>query len=113
MLDSLPYSNADQKSSRGNIDEKHFDKHEVHDHTIKAVQKWLSISCIVGKPSYRVFCNFMSVSYNEKFFNKKGVLEALKQFYQSSKNNAIIQEKDWTNAFHQANNVVQFISMKC
>ena len=52
MLESLPFSNCTPRSVRCTIDGLTFNKKEANDHTINAVQKWLSISCTIGIPSY-------------------------------------------------------------
>ena len=54
----------------------------------------------------------MISSHDNYFINKKGLIDALKQFHQQSKNKTNITQKEWTNAFHQANNVVHFVTMK-
>ena len=54
----------------------------------------------------------MISSHDDYFINKKGLIDALKQFHNKSKNKAKITQKDWTNAFHQADNVVHFVTTK-
>jgi len=54
----------------------------------------------------------MISSHDDYFINKKGLIDALKQFHQQPKNKAKITQKEWTNAFHQADNVVHFVTMK-
>ena len=54
----------------------------------------------------------MISSHDNCFINKKGLIDALKQFHQQSKNEAKITQKEWTNAFHKADNVVHFVTMK-
>ena len=53
------------------------------------------------------------ISYHDDYFiNKKGLIDAVKQFHKQSMNKAKITQNDWTNAFHQADNVVHFVTMK-
>ena len=54
----------------------------------------------------------MISSHDNNFINKKGLIDALKKFHQCLKNKAKITQKEWTNAFHQADNVVHFVTMK-
>ena len=82
MLESLPFSNCSPRSLCGTIEGKTSNKKEANDHTINAVQKWLSISHTIGIPSYQVFCNFMISSHDDYFINKKGLIDALKQSHQ-------------------------------
>ena len=46
------------------------------------------------------------------FINKKGLIDAVKKFHKQSTNKAKITQNDWTNAFHQADNVVHFVTTK-
>jgi hypothetical protein len=112
MLESLSFSNCTPRSLRGTIDGLTFNKKEANDHTINAVQKWLSISHKIGIPSYRVFCNFMISLHDDYFINKKGLIDAVKKIHKQSTNKAKITQNDWTNDFHQADNVIHFVTMK-
>ena len=70
------------------------------------------MSHAVGNPSFRVICNFMTVSYNKDFPNKRGVVDALKEFHKKSNNSTNITDKEWSNAFHQAHDVLEIMGLK-